>query len=59
MVRSELHIHDNTSFASDKLHVHFAVALLFFLIGTPFFLHIWNPFVILRKRVLKEVQKTD
>lgn len=37
MVVNEIRIHDNTFFASGKMHVHFAVALLFLLMkGLPF-----------------------
>ena len=37
MVVNEIRIHDNTFFASEKMHVHFAVALFFLLMkGFPF-----------------------
>lgn len=37
MVVNEIHIHDNTFFASGKMHVHFAVTLFFLLMkGLPF-----------------------
>lgn len=36
MVVNEIRIHDNTFFASRKMHVHFAAALVFLLMSFPF-----------------------
>lgn len=51
MIENELYIRYNILFASAKMHVRFAAALLFFLIEASFF-HTSNPFAILRKKVL-------